>query len=116
MRPDIENRIKAGQIAAMFETRVKEFTEEEVVVIEKHGGEKRLPAKQVFALTGYHPDYTFIKGLGVRLDEKTLEAGVESGDAGEQCSGDFSGWGGDWREADQRDFYREREISREADY
>ncbi len=71
VRPDIENRIKAGQIAAMFETRVKEFTEEEVVVIEKHGGEKRLPAKQVFALTGYHPDYTFIKSLGVTLDEKT---------------------------------------------
>ncbi len=71
VRPDIENRIKAGQIAAMFETRVKEFTEEEVVVIEKQGGEKRLPAKQVFALTGYHPDYTFIKSLGVKLDEKT---------------------------------------------
>jgi thioredoxin reductase (NADPH) len=71
VRPDIENRIKAGQIAAMFETRVKEFTEEEVVVIEKHGGEKRLPSKQGFALTGYHPDYTFIKSLGVRLDEKT---------------------------------------------
>jgi thioredoxin reductase (NADPH) len=71
VRPDIENRIKAGQIAAMFETRVKEFTEEEVVVIEKHGREKRLPAKQVFALTGYHPDYTFIKSLGVRLDEMT---------------------------------------------
>jgi thioredoxin reductase (NADPH) len=71
VRPDIENRIKAGQITAMFETWVKEFTEEEVVVIEKSGGEKRLPAKQVFALTGYHPDYTFIKSLGVTLDEKT---------------------------------------------
>ena len=71
VRPDIENRIKAGQIAAIFETRVKEFTEEEVVVTKKDGGEKRLPAKQVFALTGYHPDYTFIKSLGVRLDEKT---------------------------------------------
>jgi thioredoxin reductase (NADPH) len=72
VRPDIENRIKAGQIQGMFETRVKEFTED-FVVVENHSGEKRLPAKQVFALTGYHPDYTFIKSLGVNLDEQTLK-------------------------------------------
>jgi thioredoxin reductase (NADPH) len=72
VRPDIENRIKAGQIAALFDTRVKEFTDE-CVVLENRGGEKRLPAKQVFALTGYHPDYTFIKSLGVELDELTLK-------------------------------------------
>ncbi|MDP9148134.1 MAG: NAD(P)-binding domain-containing protein, partial [Acidobacteriota bacterium] len=72
VRPDIENRIKAGQIHGMFETRVKEFTEDYVTV--KNGaGEKKLPAKQVFALTGYHPDYTFIKSLGVKLDEQTLK-------------------------------------------
>ena len=49
------------------------------------GGEKRLPAKQVFALTGYHPDFQFIQGLGVHLDPvtckptlnpKTLESNV----------------------------------------
>jgi thioredoxin reductase (NADPH) len=72
VRPDIENRIKAGQIAALFDTRVKEFTDE-YVVVENRGEEKRLPAKQVFALTGYHPDYTFIKSLGVELDGLTLK-------------------------------------------
>ncbi len=72
VRPDIENRIKAGQIAALFNTHVKEFTDE-YVVVENHSGQKRLPAKQTFALTGYHPDYTFIKSLGVKLDEKTLK-------------------------------------------
>ncbi len=72
VRPDIENRIKAGQIAALFETRVKEFTDE-YVVVENHSGTKRLAAKQVFALTGYHPDYVFIKSLGVELDEATLK-------------------------------------------
>jgi thioredoxin reductase (NADPH) len=72
VRPDIENRIKAGQIAAMFDTHVNEFTDE-YVVVENHSGQKRLPAKQTFALTGYHPDYTFIKSLGVKLDEKTLK-------------------------------------------
>ena len=84
VRPDIENRIKAGQVKGLFETRVKEITAEEVVV-ENGAGEKRLPARQVFALTGYHPDYAFIESLGVRLDPesrkpnlnpKTLESNV----------------------------------------
>jgi thioredoxin reductase (NADPH) len=84
VRPDIENRIKAGQVKALFETRVKEITTEEVVV-ENGTGEIRLPARQVFALTGYHPDYAFIESLGVQLDPesrkpklhpKTLESNV----------------------------------------
>jgi thioredoxin reductase (NADPH) len=84
VRPDIENRIKAGQVKALFETRVKEVTTDEVVV-ENTAGERRLPARQVFALTGYHPDYAFIEGLGVQLDPesrkprlnpKTLESNV----------------------------------------
>jgi thioredoxin reductase (NADPH) len=72
VRPDIENRIKAKQITGLFNTRVKEFTDE-YVVVENQNGEMRLPAKQAFALTGYHPDYTFIKSLGVKLDEQTLK-------------------------------------------
>jgi len=47
-------------------------------LIEKHGGEKRLAAKQVFALTGYHPDYTFIKSLGVTLDEKSWKPNLNA--------------------------------------
>jgi len=30
-----------------------------------------LRARQVFALTGYHPDYEFLEKLGVRLDPAT---------------------------------------------
>ena len=67
VRPDIENRIKAGQVKGLLNTRVKEITRDEVVV-QNGGGEKRLPAKQVFALTGYHPDFSFIESLGVKLD------------------------------------------------
>jgi thioredoxin reductase (NADPH) len=67
VRPDIENRIKAGQIKAMLEARIEEITRDEILV-DQHGRTKRLPAKQVFALTGYHPDFSFIESLGVRLD------------------------------------------------
>lgn len=70
VRPDIENRIKAGQISALFNTRVKQITSDEVIV-HNGAGEKRLPARQVFALTGYHPDYGFIESFGVKLDPQT---------------------------------------------
>lgn len=70
VRPDIENRIKAGQIAALLDTRVEEITKDEVLV-ENHAQSKRIPAKQVFALTGYHPDFTFMESMGVKLDPES---------------------------------------------
>jgi thioredoxin reductase (NADPH) len=76
VRPDIENRIKAGQIKALFATKVKQITRDEVVV-QNGGGEKRLPAKQVFALTGYHPDFNFIESLGVQLDPETRKPALD---------------------------------------
>lgn len=76
VRPDIENRIKAGQVKAMFETHVKRITSDEIVV-ENGAGESRLPARRVFALTGYHPDFTFIEGLGVRLDPESRKPALD---------------------------------------
>ncbi len=84
VRPDIENRIKAGEIQALFQARVEEFTKNEVIV-EHHHQRKKLTARHVFALTGYHPDFKFIESLGVQLDPvsrkpalnpKTLESNV----------------------------------------
>jgi len=77
VRPDIENRIKAGQVKALFETRVKRITNEEVLV-ENGAGQKRLPARRVFALTGYHPDFTFIESLGVRLDPESRKPALDA--------------------------------------
>jgi len=76
VRPDIENRIKAGQIKAMFGVRVLEITREGIRV-ENDGGEKELPAKEVFALTGYHPDYAFIESLGVKLDAESKRPSID---------------------------------------
>ncbi len=85
VKPDIENRIKAGQIAAVFQARVKEIVRDGAMV-ENGGGARLVGGKQVFALTGYHPDYEFIESLGVRLDAesrrpeldpKTLESNVK---------------------------------------
>jgi thioredoxin reductase (NADPH) len=76
VRPDIENRIKAGQVQALFQTRVKQITEDHVV-IQNGAGEKRLSARQVFALTGYHPDFSFIESLGVHLDPVTRKPALD---------------------------------------
>jgi thioredoxin reductase (NADPH) len=76
VRPDIENRIKAGQVQALFQTHVKQITRDEVIVA-NGAGEKRLPARQVFALTGYHPDFAFIESLGVRLDPETRKPALD---------------------------------------
>ena len=76
VRPDIENRIKANQIPMHFNSRVKQITRDEIV-IENAAGEMRLPARQVFLLTGYHPDFEFIESLGVRLDPETKRPAMD---------------------------------------
>jgi len=76
VKPDIENRIKAGQIQALFQTEVREITPDGILV-RNAAGEKRLPARQVFILTGYHPDFSFIESLGVRLDPITRKPALD---------------------------------------
>ncbi|HET9362587.1 MAG TPA: YpdA family putative bacillithiol disulfide reductase [Vicinamibacterales bacterium] len=71
VRPDIENRIKAGSIAARFESRVVEIRPTEVVV-EREGVRDSLPAEGVFLLTGYHPDAELMRRAGVEVHPDTL--------------------------------------------
>lgn len=75
IKPDIENRIKNGEIKAWFKTTVKQIGLDNVV-LNTPEGEKTLPNQQVFALTGYRPDFTFIESLGVRLDENNARCPV----------------------------------------
>jgi thioredoxin reductase (NADPH) len=67
--PDIENRIKNGEIAAHFNSRVTEITAD-TVTLETPEGKLTLPNDTVFALTGYHPDFDFLTALGVRFEGK----------------------------------------------
>ena len=71
VRPDIENRIKAGQIAAYFNSTVREINED-CVVLKTPSGTVRLKNDFVFALTGYHPDYDFLRSVGVELSDEQL--------------------------------------------
>ena len=76
VRPDIENRIKARQIAAFFETRVVRI-EPDVVHAIGPSGAATLPAVQVFVLSGYHPDFDFLRELGVKLDPQTNKPALD---------------------------------------
>src|SRR5580658_3756345 len=71
VKPDIENRIRAGEVRALFNTQVTRF-EPGKVFVKNSGDEKVLPAEQVFAMTGYHPDFGFLERQGIRLDPETF--------------------------------------------
>ncbi|HEV2272862.1 MAG TPA: YpdA family putative bacillithiol disulfide reductase [Acidobacteriaceae bacterium] len=82
--PDINNRIKNGEVTAYFSSSVQAIGEDEVE-LETPQGPVRLKNDFVFALTGYHPDFAFLTRLGVRLegkdrlpvcDPQTLESNV----------------------------------------
>jgi thioredoxin reductase (NADPH) len=84
IKPDIENRIKNGEIKAYFESNVVEI-EQDTVVLETPEGRVTLKNDFVFAMTGYHPDFDFLEALGVRFegeyrlpvcDPETLESNV----------------------------------------
>jgi thioredoxin reductase (NADPH) len=72
VRPDIENRIKEGSVAARFNTCVREITPT-AVIVEGPGGRDEIPAEQVFLLTGYHADVDLMRRAGIRCDEETLK-------------------------------------------
>jgi thioredoxin reductase (NADPH) len=67
IKPDIENRIKNSEIAAFFNSHVVEITPD-TVVIQTPQGLQTIKNHFVFAMTGYHPDFDFLKGLGVRIE------------------------------------------------
>jgi thioredoxin reductase (NADPH) len=65
--PDINNRVKNGEVAGYFSSTVQQITEDSVT-LSTPDGEKTLPNDFVFALTGYHPDFEFLERMGVTLD------------------------------------------------
>jgi thioredoxin reductase (NADPH) len=70
VKPDIENRIKEGSIAARFETNLVRITPT-AVVVEKDGVVEELPADAVFLLTGYISDNRLLRAAGVEIDPDT---------------------------------------------
>ncbi len=87
VRPDIENRINEGSIKAYFESQITRI-EEKSIDVRTPEGDITLPNDFVLAMTGYQPDFTFLKKVGINIgtdeymtpeyDEHTMETNVEN--------------------------------------
>ena len=70
--PDIQNRLEKEEIAVRWNTRVTEVLPDRVRLRhEQTGEESELPADFILAMTGYQPDATLLRRLGVTVDEDT---------------------------------------------
>jgi thioredoxin reductase (NADPH) len=68
VKPDIENRINEGSIKAFFNSNVVRI-EKNQIVIKAPNEEITLQNDFVFAMTGYHADFSFFTKIGVELIE-----------------------------------------------
>ena len=71
LRPDLENRIKAGELQARLASQVIEITPREVVVRGWLGNKEGIPADRVYALIGFHPDVQLFERIGIAFDPES---------------------------------------------
>ena len=72
VKPDIENRIAEGSIVAHFNSEVLEITEDTVMFKNECGEIQVIKNDFVLAMTGYLPDFEFLKNSGVELKGSNL--------------------------------------------
>lgn len=70
IRPNIDNRIKSGEIQAYFNSTVRRI-EPASVTLDTSEGEVTIANDFVFAMTGYKPDTPFLARHGIVFDEET---------------------------------------------
>ena len=68
IRPDLENRIAEGSIAAFFGTTVERICPSSLV-LRTPDGLREVENDWVLAMTGYHPDYGFLESLGITFSD-----------------------------------------------
>ncbi|HXB09566.1 MAG TPA: YpdA family putative bacillithiol disulfide reductase [Puia sp.] len=73
VKPDIENRIKEGSITAYTRSALSSIREDEVDILTPEGV-KTIANDYVIALTGYQPDFSFLRRIGIHLsDDERLQ-------------------------------------------
>lgn len=68
VRPDIENRIRNGEIKAYFGSEITDIRDTEVELLTPHGI-ITVGNDFVLAMTGYLPDFGFLEKSGIRLGQ-----------------------------------------------
>jgi len=87
VKPDIENRITEGSIKAHFNAELIEIKENSVVFKDEKSKIQEIENDFVLAMTGYLPDFNFLKNSGIDLqgeclnpvyDPETMETNIEN--------------------------------------
>ena len=85
VKPDIENRISEGSITAHFNSELLEIKENSVIFKDENGEIQEIENDFVLAMTGYLPDFDFLKNSGIHLqgdclnplyNEETMETNI----------------------------------------
>ncbi|KAA3612578.1 MAG: YpdA family putative bacillithiol disulfide reductase [Calditrichaeota bacterium] len=72
IKPDIENRIKEGSIKAYFNSNVREIKPDKITIQTEDQVPFEIDNDFVLAMTGYHPDFDFLRRAGVGINEDGL--------------------------------------------
>lgn len=72
VKPDIENRIAEGSIKAYFNSEITEIKENTVIFKDENGQTNEIENDFVLAMTGYLPDFEFLKNSGIELQGECL--------------------------------------------
>jgi thioredoxin reductase (NADPH) len=72
VKPDIENRITEGSIKAHFNSEIIEIKEKTVIFKDEKGQIQEIENDFVLAMTGYLPDFDFLKNSGIELQGECL--------------------------------------------
>ena len=70
IKPNIENRIKNGEIRAYFHSAITEILPDSIRLTTP-SGDISLKNDFVFALVGYRPDLEFLRETGITLEQRT---------------------------------------------
>ena len=73
VKPDIENRILEGSIKAHFNAELTEIKENTVIFKDEKGELHEIENDFVLAMTGYLPDFDFLRNTGIRLEGDFLK-------------------------------------------
>ena len=72
VKPDVENRISEGSITAHFNSEMLEIKENSVLFKDENGAIQEIENDFVLAMTGYLPDFDFLKNTGILLQGDCL--------------------------------------------
>ncbi|RYG73627.1 YpdA family putative bacillithiol disulfide reductase [Lentibacillus lipolyticus] len=68
--PEFESLVRKGTVHMEFNAHVQQITDDKVIYTVE-GETKEVENDFVFAMTGYKPDYNFLKEMGITIDAET---------------------------------------------